>query len=85
MNKGGRWELEREAGREEECERYKETDWRRDERERRLDEPWEVLLNCQIATSCELFNVSLRAFVRLCVYVCDHWNFKDPLFGLITS
>lgn len=26
-------------------------------RERMLDEPWEVLLNCQIATSCELFNV----------------------------
>lgn len=26
-------------------------------RERGLDEPWEVLLNCQIATSCELFNV----------------------------
>lgn len=26
-------------------------------RERKLDEPWEVLLNCQIATSCELFSV----------------------------
>lgn len=26
-------------------------------RERRLHEPWEVLPNCQIATSCELFSV----------------------------
>ena len=29
----------------------------RREREREFDEPWEVLLNCQIVTSCKLFNV----------------------------
>ena len=41
--------------------RRRERDKRRliggERRERRLDEPWEVLLNCQIATSCELFSV----------------------------
>lgn len=47
--------------REKRGERRSEKDKKRliggERRERRLDEPWEVLLNCQIATSCELFNV----------------------------
>lgn len=45
----------------------------RGERGRRLREPWEVLPNCQMATSCELFSVSLRAFVSVCVcvFVCQ--------------
>lgn len=61
MNKGGRWVLEKEAWRREEEEEEEWTDKKRDwfeaRGERSLEEPWEVLLNCQIATSCKLFTV----------------------------